>query len=90
MEHPERETWARLLHLSQRERRNRFLARIDTPDKSWKLSGADLKERGFWSQYMSVHEECLSATSADFAPWRLGLGQHLKGETDYGTRHTVA
>ncbi|MGB6485586.1 MAG: ADP-polyphosphate phosphotransferase [Steroidobacteraceae bacterium] len=57
------------LHLSKEEQRKRFLARIDAPDKNWKLSLADIKERGYWKHYMKAYEECLSATSTARAPW---------------------
>ncbi len=57
------------LHLSKEEQRKRFLARIEEPDKNWKFSGDDIKERGFWPQYMEAYEECLSATSTIDAPW---------------------
>ncbi len=57
------------LHLSKDEQRKRFLARIDDPDKNWKLTVADIQERKFWEQYMQAYEACLSATSTRYAPW---------------------
>jgi PPK2 family polyphosphate:nucleotide phosphotransferase len=57
------------LHLSKDEQRKRFLARIDEPDKNWKFSAADLKERGFWQDYMHAYEDCLGATSTSDSPW---------------------
>jgi len=57
------------LHLSKEEQRKRFLARIDVPEKNWKFSLADIKERGYWKHYMRAYEECLSATSTREAPW---------------------
>lgn len=57
------------LHLSKEEQRRRFLSRIDDPEKNWKLSQADIKERGFWKHYMKAYEQCLGATSTKFAPW---------------------
>ena len=57
------------LHLSKEEQRKRFLERLDDPEKNWKFSDADLKEREFWSDYTKAYEECLSATSTDDAPW---------------------
>ena len=57
------------LHLSEEEQRKRFLARIDNPEKNWKFSSADIKERKFWSQYMQAYEACLNATSTATAPW---------------------
>jgi PPK2 family polyphosphate:nucleotide phosphotransferase len=57
------------LHLSKEEQRKRFLDRLDDPEKNWKFSDADLKEREYWSDYAKAYEECLSATSTDEAPW---------------------
>ncbi len=57
------------LHLSKDEQRQRFLARIDEPDKNWKFSLADIEERKFWNQYQEAYEACLSATSTHEAPW---------------------
>ena len=57
------------LHLSKDEQRKRFLARIDDPEKNWKLSLADIHERKFWKDYAKAYEECLSATSTHHAPW---------------------
>jgi PPK2 family polyphosphate:nucleotide phosphotransferase len=57
------------LHLSKKEQRQRFLSRIDDPEKNWKLSLADIHERKFWKNYVTAYEECLSATSTHHAPW---------------------
>ena len=57
------------LHISKDEQRKRFLARIDDPDKNWKLSLADIHERKFWKDYVKAYEECLGATSTHHAPW---------------------
>lgn len=57
------------LHLSKEEQRKRFLARIDEPEKNWKFSLADIREREFWPQYMQAYEACMSATSTKIAPW---------------------
>ena len=59
------------LHLSKEEQRTRFLGRIDEPEKNWKFSLADIKERGFWKDYMAAYEACLHATSSDDAPWHV-------------------
>src|ERR1700690_1484044 len=59
------------LHLSKEEQRKRFLDRIDDPDKNWKVSPDDLKDRAFWKQYRKAYEECLSATSTKEAPWHV-------------------
>jgi PPK2 family polyphosphate:nucleotide phosphotransferase len=57
------------LHLSKGEQKKRFLQRIDDPEKNWKFSLADIKERGYWNQYMKAYEACLAATSTKEAPW---------------------
>jgi PPK2 family polyphosphate:nucleotide phosphotransferase len=57
------------LHLSEEEQRKRFLARIDDPDKNWKLSSNDIKERAYWKDYLKAYNECLSETSTEVAPW---------------------
>ena len=57
------------LHLSKEEQRRRFLARIDDPDKNWKFSVGDVKERERWKDYMDAYEACLTGTSTDRAPW---------------------
>jgi PPK2 family polyphosphate:nucleotide phosphotransferase len=57
------------LHLSEEEQRKRFIERIDEPEKNWKFSLADIKERKYWKEYMQAYEACLSATSTEIAPW---------------------
>jgi len=57
------------LHLSKEEQRKRFLKRIDEPEKNWKFSFDDIKEREYWKNYMKAYESCLSATSTATAPW---------------------
>lgn len=57
------------LHLSKDEQKERFLARIDNPDKNWKFSNSDMSERKLWQHYMRAYEHCLSATSTEHAPW---------------------
>jgi PPK2 family polyphosphate:nucleotide phosphotransferase len=57
------------LHVSKDEQKKRFLERIDNPDKNWKFSVADAKERKLWDQYQMAYEELLAATSTDHAPW---------------------
>jgi PPK2 family polyphosphate:nucleotide phosphotransferase len=56
-------------HLSNEEQRKRFLARIDEPDKNWKLGPADVAERRYWNRYRDAYERCLAATSTADAPW---------------------
>ena len=57
------------LHLSKEEQRQRFLKRIDDPDRRWKFSRADLEERKYWRRYMKAYEDCLGATSTADSPW---------------------
>jgi PPK2 family polyphosphate:nucleotide phosphotransferase len=57
------------LHLSKDEQRRRFIQRIETSQKNWKFSAADIAERQYWKQYMKAYEKCLSATSTHQAPW---------------------
>jgi PPK2 family polyphosphate:nucleotide phosphotransferase len=57
------------LHLSKNEQRKRFISRIDTPEKNWKFSAADIAERQYWKAYMKAYEKCLSATSTEDSPW---------------------
>ncbi len=57
------------LHLSKKEQANRFLERIDVPDKNWKFSAADIHERTYWKYYTRAYEHCLMETSSHDAPW---------------------
>lgn len=57
------------LHLSKAEQRERFIARIDEPEKNWKFSLSDVAERKHWDDYMRAYEACLSATSTADSPW---------------------
>jgi PPK2 family polyphosphate:nucleotide phosphotransferase len=57
------------LHLSKGEQKKRFLARLDRPDKNWKFSVNDAKERGFWNDYMKAYEDTIRHTATDYAPW---------------------
>ncbi len=57
------------LHISRPEQTERLQARIDTPDKRWKLSPADFAERPFWPKYMDAYEDILRHTSHKHAPW---------------------
>jgi len=57
------------LNLSNEEQRLRFLRRVDLPEKNWKFSTADSKERGYWDTYQKAYSEMLSNTSTEWAPW---------------------
>lgn len=57
------------LHISKEKQRQRLLKRLDTPEKYWKFSFADLSERSKWPQYVEAYEEMLNNTSTSYAPW---------------------
>ena len=57
------------LNVSKEEQRKRFLSRLDTPEKHWKFSMSDVRERGHWDRYMEAYQEALNATSRPWAPW---------------------
>ena len=59
------------LNLSREEQRRRFLARIDVPEKNWKFSANDAKERVFWDDYQRAFSDVLSNTSTAWAPWHV-------------------
>lgn len=64
------------LNLSREEQRRRLLARIDDPDKNWKFSSADLKERESWREYQRAYAALLSNTSTQWAPWHVIPADH--------------
>jgi PPK2 family polyphosphate:nucleotide phosphotransferase len=57
------------LHVSREEQKKRFIARIDDPDKNWKFSAADARERGHWNSYMEAYDEMIRNTSTKKSPW---------------------
>ncbi|PYL49596.1 MAG: hypothetical protein DMF40_01845 [Verrucomicrobia bacterium] len=57
------------LHVSKKEQQKRFLERLDNPDKNWKFSMNDAKERNFWDDYMEAYEETIRETATENAPW---------------------
>jgi PPK2 family polyphosphate:nucleotide phosphotransferase len=57
------------LHVSKDEQKKRFLSRIDEPDKNWKFSSRDVKERALWDDYMSAYREAIEATSTERSTW---------------------
>lgn len=59
------------LNLSKEEQRRRFLARIEEPDKNWKFSAADVKERAHWDAYQAAFADVLSRSSTAAAPWHV-------------------
>ena len=57
------------LNLSKEEQKNRLLRRLNIPEKNWKFSAGDLKERKLWDKYMFCYEDLLNRTSKEEAPW---------------------
>jgi PPK2 family polyphosphate:nucleotide phosphotransferase len=57
------------LNVSKEEQKNRFMDRMELPEKHWKLSVGDLKERSLWEEYDRVFESCINATATEHAPW---------------------
>ena len=57
------------LHISKDEQKERLLARLDEPDKRWKFSPGDLKERDRWPEYQAAYEDAITRTSTQSAPW---------------------
>jgi len=57
------------LHLSKEEQKNRLLRRLNKPNKNWKFSAGDLKERALWDEYQHCYEDAINKTSKFHAPW---------------------
>ena len=57
------------LHVSKDEQKKRFLERINDPEKNWKFSSGDLKERALWSKYMEAYQDAIQKTSTPNSPW---------------------
>jgi PPK2 family polyphosphate:nucleotide phosphotransferase len=57
------------LHLSKKEQKTRFLARLDEPEKNWKFSEADIHEREYWDDYQKAFEDMIRHTATKHAPW---------------------
>jgi PPK2 family polyphosphate:nucleotide phosphotransferase len=64
------------LNVSKEEQKKRFLERLDKPEKNWKFSLGDLKERACWDEYIEAYEEALAATSTEWAPWYVVPADH--------------
>jgi PPK2 family polyphosphate:nucleotide phosphotransferase len=73
------------LHLSKGEQKKRFLARLDLPEKNWKFSANDAKERGYWKDYMHAYEETIRNTATKEAPWYV-----IPADNKWFTRIVVA
>jgi PPK2 family polyphosphate:nucleotide phosphotransferase len=57
------------LNVSRKEQKKRFMDRLDEPEKNWKFSASDVKEREFWDDYMQAFEEAIKGTASKHAPW---------------------
>jgi PPK2 family polyphosphate:nucleotide phosphotransferase len=57
------------LHVSKDEQKKRFLERLDEPEKNWKFSAGDVKERERWDDYMAAYEDAIRATATKASPW---------------------
>jgi PPK2 family polyphosphate:nucleotide phosphotransferase len=64
------------LNVSRKEQKERFLERINTPEKNWKFAAADVKERAHWDEYMNAYEEMFNNTSTEWAPWYVIPANH--------------
>jgi PPK2 family polyphosphate:nucleotide phosphotransferase len=64
------------LHISKEEQLERFKKRLDDPDRQWKISDTDYKERDYWSDYTRAFEDVLNKTSTDYAPWFIVPSNH--------------
>ncbi len=73
------------LNISREEQKQRFLERIDRPEKNWKFSTADIKERAFWNDYQKAYQDCLNQTSTAHAPWFV-----IPADRKWFTRLTVS
>lgn len=73
------------LNLSKKEQKKRFLARLDEPEKNWKFSAADIKERSYWDDYMDAYEDMIRHTATPEAPWHV-----IPADNKWFTRIAVA
>jgi PPK2 family polyphosphate:nucleotide phosphotransferase len=64
------------LNVSKKEQGERFLARLDQPEKNWKFAAADVEERRHWDEYMKAYERMIEATSTEHAPWHVVPADH--------------
>jgi PPK2 family polyphosphate:nucleotide phosphotransferase len=73
------------LNVSKEEQKKRFLQRLDNPDKNWKFSVADARERGHWDEYMEAYEDMIRNTATKHSPWYV-----VPADTKWFTRLVVA
>src|SRR5208282_4400317 len=73
------------LHLSKKEQKARFLARLEEPEKNWKFSAADIHERKYWDEYQEAYEDMIRNTATERAPWFV-----VPADNKWFTRITVS
>jgi PPK2 family polyphosphate:nucleotide phosphotransferase len=73
------------LHLSKKEQKRRFLARLERPEKNWKFSASDARERTYWDDYQNAYEEMIAHTASKHAPWYV-----VPADNKWFTRTVVA
>ena len=73
------------LHVSKKEQKRRFLERLETPEKNWKFSAADLAEREHWDEYQAAYEDMIRHTATKHAPWHV-----VPADNKWFTRVVVA
>jgi PPK2 family polyphosphate:nucleotide phosphotransferase len=73
------------LNVSKEEQKQRFLKRIDRPEKNWKFSASDIKERAFWDDYQKAYQDVFNSTSTKYAPWYI-----IPADRKWFTRLAVA
>ena len=73
------------LNVSKKEQKRRFMARLDEPEKNWKFSAADIRERALWDDYMSAYEDMIRHTSTPESPWHV-----VPADNKWFTRIAVA
>lgn len=73
------------LHVSKKEQKERFLERLENPQKNWKFSSTDVEERHYWNDYMKAYEEMIRHTATSYAPWYIVPADHK-----WFTRYVVA
>lgn len=64
------------LNVSKDEQAKRFISRIDTPRKNWKVSEGDIKEREYWDEYQDAFETMINNTSSENSPWYVVPADH--------------
>ncbi|MCP1220552.1 polyphosphate kinase 2 family protein [Acetobacter orientalis] len=64
------------LNISRKEQRERLLSRLEVPEKRWKFSSSDLREREYWDQYQTAYQDAIAATARPYAPWVIVPANH--------------